>query len=89
MPIALDNQQSKKPHRADLLEYTVKLQDGHVVSTFAVYADDGTFISLVNAVSPLFLPDGTPRFSAQLYSQTKSTLLSLAIADGHLSGTVI
>ena len=74
--------------RSEIRSHTVDRDDGVVRMTFANYDADGNELSRTTYTSPLFTPQGALRVSMQLYGDIKAALYGIAIADGHIVGTV-
>jgi hypothetical protein len=74
--------------RSEIRQHTVDRDNGLVHMTFANYDADGNELSRQACASSLFTPQGQLRVSPQLYIDIKNALYGIAIADGHVAGTV-
>lgn len=74
--------------RAEIRNHEVNHDEGVVRMTFAHYDADGNELSRSTCSSPLTTPQGALRVSPQLYGEIKAALYAIAIADGHVAGTV-
>jgi len=73
---------------AEIVLFEIDLIDNVARMTFSLRTDAGVEIRQQQCVSPLFTPQGAPRFSPQLYADIKATLYALATEDGYIAGTV-
>lgn len=62
-------------------EYTVNPDDGWYRMTLRYLDADGVEVTRATCQGPLFKPDGSPRFSPQLYADSRDTLYALGIED--------
>ena len=74
--------------RQEISSFTVDIDGGIVVMNFADITESGEVVGQTPGESRLFLPDGRPRFSPQLYADIKAMLYRLAMEDGIVDGTV-
>ena len=73
---------------AEIVKFEIDLRDGVARMTFSLRDADGAEVRSESCTSPIFTPQGAPRFSMQLYADIKSTLYTIAIEDGHIAGEV-
>ena len=74
---------------AEIVRFEIDLIDNVARMTFSLRTDAGVEIRQQQCVSPLFTPQGAPRFGLQLYADIKATLYTLATEDGHIAGKVV
>lgn len=73
---------------AEIVKFEIDLRDGVARMTFSLRDAAGVEVRSESCTSPLFTPQGVPRFGLQLYADIKATLYALAIADGYIDGQV-
>lgn len=73
---------------AEIVQFDCDLSAGTARMVFSLRTAQGDEIRTQSCTSPLFTPQGAPRFAAQLYADIKATLYGIAVEDGHIAGTV-
>lgn len=65
-------------------EYTINVDDGWYRMTLKYLDADGAEATRSTHQGQLFTPNGAPRFSAQIYADSRDTLYALGIEDGFI-----